>query len=256
MPRTRWPQHALAGIRDLLGYGAILTDRIGSPAATDAERDLNRKLSGYPRNHNYRVAGGRMLPSFRLYQRLRRVAPLYPEPLESLLDVGCCRGYFVLDAARRPPCRVAVGIDVYEPFVSAARQAKETLNVERCEFHLATLDDVAGEPESFGGPFQTVLLLNTYHYLFWGSQLSPRAYFDHRAILSRLAAVASDRILFTARLEIDRLPRPLREEARVSRKSVDYTASRFFAAAEELFDVRQAGAIGKDALLVMSKRRK
>jgi SAM-dependent methyltransferase len=208
-------------------------------------------LRGYPRNHNYRMSNGRLVPSFRLYERLRTVTSLYPQPLESFLDVGCCRGGYVIEAAQRPDCRVAVGIDVHAPFIAIAEEVRDHLGVEAA-FHLATLDDVASCPEVFGGPFQTVLLLGTYHYLFWGGPLCPRAYRSHEEILAKLARVCSGRLVFSARLELGRLPRAVREKAQAGGPSDGYTTSRFREVARQFFDVREAGHLGRDALLVMS----
>ncbi|MFH1923175.1 MAG: class I SAM-dependent methyltransferase [Planctomycetota bacterium] len=195
-----------------------------------------------------------MLPSFRLHERLRAVTALYPKAMESFLDLGCCRGYFVLEAAGRSGCRTATGIDVYEPFVSTSNRVCRCLDVAAARFYLAGLEDVAGEPESYGGPFNVVLLLGTYHYLYWGSRLCPSAYHDHREILSRLFRVCAGRLIFSARLEVDRLPGSLRADARASGKASDYSEARFLGAAEEFFDVRQAGRLGRDSLLVMSTK--
>lgn len=197
-----------------------------------------------------------MLPTFKLHDRLRAVTDLYPPAVESFLDVGCCRGYFVLDAARRPSCRLAVGIDVYEPFVLIANEVRQCLGANRAAFHLADLKSVAEQPRRFGGPFQVVLLLNAYHYLYWGSGLCADACPDHREILLRLSRVCAERVIFVARLEVDRLPDPLRKEAAASDRASDYTTARFLAAADEWFNVDVAGHVARDALLVMTKRKR
>jgi hypothetical protein len=181
------------------------------------------------------------------------VTALYPKTVQSFLDVGCCRGYFVLEASGRPQCRVATGIDVYEPFVSISNRVSRYLGIRNSRFYLASLDDVAKEPELYGGPFQAALMLGTYHYLYWGSELCPRAYHSHREILARVSRVCRGTLIFSARLEIDRLPGSLREKAEATGKADAYNTSSFLEAAEEFFQVQQAGYLGKDRLLRMSK---
>ncbi|HUT91504.1 MAG TPA: class I SAM-dependent methyltransferase [Thermoguttaceae bacterium] len=242
-----------SAVSAILTYGKLAACKLARRPPSQLERDINRRLLGYPRNHNYQIADRRVTPGFKLHVRSRIVTSLYPEPLESFLDIGCCRGFFVLEAAERPACRAAVGIDVHEPFVSISKRVSEHLGLRAAGFHLATLDHVSRRPEAYGGPFQTVLLLGTYHYLFWGSQLCRNAYDSHREILSRLARICSSRLVFSARLEVSRLPRFLQEKAKASGKSAAYNTSRFLETAEEHFDIQQAGYLGKDPLFVLSR---
>ncbi len=241
-------------VRAALGYALFRARRVGRGHSDALAADLNARLRGYPRNHNYRLDAGRLVPCFRLYERAVAVARRYPRPLESFLDIGCCRGYYVMDAARRLGCPVAVGIDVHEPFVSTAQDVSRRLGLARTAFHLATLDEVARQPEAYGGPFQTILLIGTYHYLFWGSELSPKAYHGHREILCRLAGLSTDRVVFSARLEVARLPARLRHKAAAFGSEPPYTRAGFAEAAREWFAIEQAGWLGRDPLLVMHRK--
>ncbi|MHC4406191.1 MAG: class I SAM-dependent methyltransferase [Planctomycetota bacterium] len=250
--RTRL-RAAAAKARNVVGYAALKARYLGQRPEDSLEWNLNKSLQGHPSNHNYRILKKTILPSFQLYERARGVAALYPETPESFLDVGCCRGYFVINAAQRPGCRVAAGVDVHEPFLSVSRRVCEHLGVRSARFSLATLDDVSADPESFGGPFHTVLLLGTYHYLFWGSKLCRRAYHNHEEILSRLATVCAGRVILSARLEIARLPGYLRREAAKHPRAKLYTTSGFLDAARKLFHVEPAGFLGKDPLFVLSR---
>ena len=251
-----------ARARSLLGYGmgawrddhgswGPRADRLG----TGDEARVNELLKGYPRNHNYRVQGGRLVPCFRLYERLRLIRPLIEGKSESFLDVGCCRGFYVFDVARRPECRLAVGVDVHKPFVDAANEVRTYLSVDNAHFQLAQLDEVAEDPAKFGGPFQTVLLIGTYHYLFWGSSLCPTAHRDHGAILRRLRDICTDQVIFSARLDVDRLPAWLRSQAEQSDAKNVYTSEGFRACTEQFFRVRPAGYLGTYPLLVLDKHR-
>lgn len=248
-------------IKSILGYGIHIGRNLNGLLPTDSrsasqrtKKELNKLLRGYPRNHNYWIGKKKLFPSFRLYERLRLVTQFYPEQLESFLDVGCCRGFYVLEAAQRPHCQIAVGIDIHEPFISTGEKLKQYLNMKNANFHLARLDEVAKEPEAYGGPFQTVLLIGTYHYLFWGSFLCPTAYYSHREILARLFNICADRLIFSARLEVDRLPDGTREKAKQFSSEIAYSTEDFLENAKEFFHVNQVGYLGAYPLFLMFKK--
>jgi hypothetical protein len=251
----------VANLKGLADYRTALWQRLSSavgapsnPCAREQEEQLNPLLRGYPRNHNYAVVRKRLIPGFKLCRRLELIRRLYPQPLESLLDIGCCRGFFVLDAAQRPTCRIAAGVDVYRPFVATAETVREHLQLENATFHCAALREVADEPEAYGGPFQTVLLVGTYHYLFWGSSLCATAYHDHRAILQQVARLCTDRCIFSARLEMDRLPDRVKQTARSHLARAQYTTEHFLRSAEEFFQVRRDGFLGAYPVFVLTKK--
>lgn len=250
-----------AKIQSIFGYGALLGRNPGGflaldsePPSNKAEKDLNPLLIGYPRNHNYRIFKKKLLPSFRLYERSRLVSSVCPEKLESFLDIGCCRGFYVINAAQQPDCQISVGIDVHEPFVSTADKVREYLGTKNAHFYFAHLDEVANAPEAYGGPFQTVMLIGTYHYLFWGSKISSAAYRSHRQILARLAQICTNRVIFSARLEINRLPDAVKDKAKSFKDKIHYSTAEFLKSAEEFFKVREAGYLGTYPLFVMLKK--
>src|SRR5262249_48810557 len=67
---------------------------------------------GYPSNHRYLIRRDRFVPTRQLAVRYDKIAELYPAPLTSLLDLSCCKGFFVFAAAAQPHCQRAAGIDV------------------------------------------------------------------------------------------------------------------------------------------------
>ena len=207
-------------------------------------------------DRTYRLCGPRVRPGFQLYNRLRIIRSLYPQPMESFLDIGSCRGYYVMDAAQRSGCKIATGIDVHEPFIITALKVRDYLGIANCDFHLATMDKVADSVESYGGPFQTVLLVGTYHYLYWGSRLSSSATFNHRDILERLWRISTEQVLLSGRHDICRLPGFLREKAESVESTIaeDYTTVGFLNSAAEFFDVRKSGYLGKYPLYTMLRK--
>jgi SAM-dependent methyltransferase len=261
IPEPGWRYRAGAKIRSLTGYGRCRREYLDGIVptraevfSTQAQEELNRRMSDYPRNHLYRIVEGRVVPGFRLYERLRVVADVYPDPMDSFLDIGCCRGFYVLDAARRRHCPRAVGIDVHEPFVTTAQDAARFLRLPEAAFHYASLEDVSREPQKFGGPFQVVMLIGTYHYLYWGSSLCSTAYHSHEEILRRLASICTDRLIISARFTMRRLPPNIKSRLNEGQSKEPYTMEAFLQSAESFFRPRHAGYLGVYPLFVMTKR--
>ncbi len=226
----------------------------GPGAEGDGQASLNAELGGYPRNHNYRIGGRALLPGFSLYHRWRMLSALCPEPLESLLDIGSSKGFFVLAAALEPGCRAAAGIDLHAPFIDVSERVAEAMGVERAKFFLAALDAVAANPARYGGPFQTVLLINTYHYLYWGSTYAEKSFGRHDEILGHLAALCTGRVIFSSPLEVDACPGDVRRRAREAGTGHDYTQRAFYEAAGRFFGVAPAGVLGRRPVLVLNRR--
>lgn len=226
------------------------------PGHNDLERKINKLLDVYPDNHNYQLRKGKIVPCFKLYQRIQAVSSSYPKNMDSFLDIACCKGYYVFDAALRFNCNTCIGVDVHEPFVSTADRVRELLdiNTKKVAFYHATLEEISDDPQKFGGPFQTLLFLGAYHYFFWGSSYNSKAFYSHREILSRISKLCTERVIFSGRLEIDRLPRYLQEKAKKHNSSVTFNTSHFLTVADEYFHVHKAGYLGKNPLLVMHKR--
>ena len=248
-------------IRNIFRYVALLHRNpdmvfplIAKTSFSQFEKELNQALIGHPSNHNYLIYNKKLFPRFQLFERFQLITSLFPEKLESLLDIGSCRGFYVFRAADHPTCNLSMGIDVHEPFITISQKVKAYLNLEKTHFHLATLDEVSDNRKSYGGSFQVVLLLGTYHYLFWGSTKYSDAFHSHREILSRLSEICSGRVIFSARLETNRLPRSIKNYAEMFKDKYAYTTQEFLKCAEEYFDIHKAGYLDRYPLLVMVKK--
>src|SRR4051812_31538164 len=225
--------HASAPLRWSRWLSAVASQKLGrSP-----DKDLNHRLLGYPRNHDYLIADNAIVPSPRLFSRWTRVASLYPEPLTSLLDVGCSKGCFVLEAASRPTCNRAVGTDVDPTFVDTSRQVASRLNFTNASFHVTGLDAFAADPSLHGDPFQAILVLNVYHYLYAGSDLNPAALRGHRPILESLARLCAGRVIFSSPLELAECPDQVQSRAAALGIADTYTRNDFVRTASEFFDI-------------------
>ena len=252
----------LRGTSKILAYPSWLAERLGPlrPRGVNlpnkqADGFDNSDLLGYPSNHIYRIDDGRLLPSFDLYWRSRILEELYARPLGSLLDVGSCKGWFVLNAARRADCEQAVGIDIYQPWIDLSRQAAKSLHLGNAAFHMAFLQAVFDDPTAFGAPFRNILVINAYHYLFWGSGMFPDHFPGHDAILQGLHRICSDRIIFANPLELTDAPKETRGfAAGEPERAAEYTTSRFLSAAKPLFDIESRGKIGKRDLMVLHRK--
>lgn len=248
-------QRIHTGTVNILSYAGQMGRSLSSFFPNETEKEINKHLKSDLRNHSYTISKKKLIPHFKLHERLRRVTALYPKPLESFIDIGCYRGFYALDAANLPSCNISVGIDVYEPFVNASNIVRKYLGQKNSTFYMASLDMVSGHPETYGGPFQTVLLIGLYHYLFWGSSLCSDAYGSHHEIFRRLSQICSYRLIISGRLEVDQLPRIEKAKAKSSAKIAKYyNTNCFLRAAEEFFDVHKAGFLGEYPLLVMEKK--
>lgn len=220
-------------------------ERMTRPAI-DSRRiaSLNRRLKGYPRNHDYRVRGGQIVASSRLRERAASIMRMMPRNPGSFLDIGSCKGFFVLRAAALQDCPNAVGIDVHEPFVSVATDVRDYLKLPKAFFHVASLAEVANGPERLGGPFRTVQLVSTYHYLFWGSELEPTAFASHDTIMAMLERVCTRFLIFANPLEVADCPSFIQERAK-ELGECGYTRESFMRAADQFFDVFSIGYMDK-----------
>lgn len=237
-----------------LSYATQIKQNLSSFFPNEKEKEINQLLKSDLKNHSYTISRKKLIPRFKLYERWRSVTALYPKPLKSFIDIGCYRGFYVLDAANRPDCDISIGIDVYEPFVHASHMVREYLGQKNSSFCMASIDMVSSNPESYGGPFQTVLLIGLYHYLFWGSTLCSDAYLSHHEIFRRLSRICTDRLIISGRFEIDQLPKIENEKANASGKITQYNIDYFLRAAREFFEVHHAGFLGEYPLFVMEKK--
>ncbi len=207
--------------------------------------------SSYPHNHSYRIRDGRAVPARQLRERSRAIAALYPEPMTSLLDASCCKGYFVLDAASRPGCSRAMGIDVFAYDVEVCRAVAQATQGPAPRFECLQLHETADRIGEFGGAFQTVLLINCYQYIYFGSDRGA-GYLDHDRIFSYLDRISSRCVIFSNRTEV----RDCQNAAQVAASgsaAEAYTTERILAAASRKFTVFRVSSLGRYPLWLMVK---
>jgi SAM-dependent methyltransferase len=248
--RAEW---ALSSLRDFKEYRRR---RAAFKAETrDAPGKRIDQPVGHRTRHVYRIAGGKAFTTFQMDQRWKIVSRLYPEKVTSLLDIGCCRGWFVIRAAMEPTCERATGVDVVQGFIDAANDARRELNLDNAQFEYAFLDDIAGDAKRFRTPYQTIVLLNTYHYMYWGSGYSGKHWADHDYLLRTLAQICTDRIIFMSPLEVRDCPSDIAKRAAEHPEwATDFTTEKFLEVANRYFDVSLQSYLGVRPLYLMKKK--
>ena len=119
------------------------------------------------------------------------------------------------------------------------------LGCRESRFEKLNLHELADSIDDFGGPFQTVLLVNRYQYLYFGSSRSPDCYRDHETIFELIRRVCSGRVLFSNRTELKQLRRTCQSEAMKIGHQAEYIEAKILDAASHHFRVVPYGRIGK-----------
>lgn len=204
----------------------------------------------YPSNHTYKIVKGDLIPTAKLASRYKKIAKLLPNPLTSLVEIGSSKGFFVLSAAKHPTCVRSLGIDVNQYDIDVCEWLTQKLNVQKAKFAKMQLHELAENIQHFGGPFQVVLVLNTYQYLYFGSDNFPTCYLNHDSIFKCLRQICSGRVIFNNRIDLADCQnvKPIAQAGDTKR---DYTYEHALQAASTYFTVSDVGKIGKYPLLTL-----
>lgn len=209
--------------------------------------------NAYPSNHTYTIKNGLLLPKRELSKRLHLIKKLYPRNLTSLLDVSCSKGFFIFDAAAIDGCSRTLGIDIHDYDITFCNTLKKHMRSENTQFERLTLGQLAARIDEFGGPFQTLLIINCYQYLYFGSDISPEAHASHDEIFENLRKVCNGRIIFNNRVNLVDCQNS-RQVSESPDKAAHYSSIELFAAASKHFTVTQHGKIGKYPLCTMDAK--
>ncbi len=201
----------------------------------------------YPHNHDYRVTGEELKPLWKLMRRWRRMESLWPQSFGSFLDVGCSKGFFVLQAARRGA--EALGIDIHDGDLSACDAVRDHLGLNAAKFEHKTLDELSEE----GMSFDLVHVVNTYHYLYFGSDRAPACATNHSDLFEHLAAVTRGTLIFSNCETMERCPTQVKERAQPEAAAL-YTPEAIRGAASEWFELEDHGVLGKRPIWVGRRR--
>ena len=206
---------------------------------------------GYPSNHTYQISGEKLKPRYKLAQRYQRIQRLFPENVTSMVDIGCSKGYFVFSMSNLPTCTRNLGIDIHQDDIDVCGYVKKILQNNRVNFGKMQLHELANTIDQFGGKFQTVLLLNIYQYLYFGSAAHPECYRDHDSIFANLKKICSQRVIFNNRIDFSDCQKQVKLLQTPSQYSENYTAEKILSAAEKYFSIKEYGTFGKYPLLAL-----
>jgi hypothetical protein len=196
--------------------------------------------NSYPPNHNFNIVDDCLVPSRKLATRVAHFRRYYVPGGSSLLDLSCSKGFFLFDAACDPTCERVLGIDLMDNTLETCKQLRRHFDyAERVAIQKLTLAELAERIEDFGGPFETVLLINTYQYLFFGSPIAPAVCQDHGEIFRLIRRVCSGRVIFHNRISYSRVQKHIRAaageqnwEQLYSPEAIRSAASKFFCVTE------------------------
>jgi hypothetical protein len=227
-----------------------------SKRPNDAELALKHQQyaeNAYPSNHAYKITKQRLLPKRKLAVRYKQIAQLYPEKFESLADIGCSKGYFNFAAAQQSYCKRSLGIDVVEECINHCLTIKNYLGSKNTQFSLLKLHELSESIHEFGGPFQVVLVINLYQYLYFGSDYSSACYLNHDEIFKCLRKICSGRIIFNNRITT----KDAQNKERIlmsGEHAKDYTEEKIIEAASKYFAISKHGKIGRYPLWALDAR--
>ncbi len=215
-----------------------------------SEEYKNYAENAYPSNHTYQIRKGLLVPKRELAKRHNQIRKLYPKPLTSLLDTSSSKGFFVFDAAKEPTCTRALGIDIRDYDIDFSNTMKQHTNVQRAQFARISLHELAARIDEFGGPFQTILMINSYQYFYFGSDICPESYATHEEIFRHLRTLCSGRVIFNNRVNVEDCQNSQQVQD-APQKAEHYSRLEIYAAASKYFTISEHGKIGKYPLWAM-----
>lgn len=219
-------------------------------ASCNIEKNILDYLTyAYPSNHTYRLSNGKIKPHHKLLKRYQQIQILFPEKLHRMADIGCSKGFFIFSIHDRHPDSYCLGIDVHQPDIDACEQVKKYLHKSDVFFKRMQLHELAEQIDEFGGPFELLLLLNTYQYLYFGSEGHRERYLDHDLIFKYLRTICRGRIIFNNRLDFTDCQQQVKQLAWSHSKL--YSREAIFSTAKKYFFLTEHGNIGKYPLLTM-----
>lgn len=199
--------------------------------------------TAYPSNHSYKIRNKKLIAKRQLFSRFKKIHALLPQPLTSLVDLGSSKGYFVFSASEKASCTRALGIDVNEYDITMGKALGEYMENNVARFEKLRLHELAARIDEFGGAFQTVLVINLYQYLYFGSDPFPSSYLSHDEIFKDLRKICNGRIIFNNRVELQDCQNTTCIK-RAGVASAEYSKENIKMAASNYFQVKEHGELG------------
>lgn len=237
-----WPQKA-----DLV---KAIVDAHLSPSRRPSRQEVNDTLSRiqYPSSHLYIInAAGQVQPQEKGKLRLQEMEEVVPDfQWDSLIDIGCAKGMFLLWAWQRYGLRRMVGVEAASDMVNACRKAVFYLNAPATILQGSLLELYRALPSAC-----LVFVLHCYHYLYFGAP----GIASHDQLFDILAHITDDTLVFANPLNLSLDKINLYRQKKISPEVIEsYNAQAILESANRYFKVQKI-PLGKGRpYLVMKKR--
>lgn len=215
------------------------------------DKELQNAIeNSYPSNHNYSISNRKLKPHRQLARRYKILKQYYPEQFESFVDLSCCKGFFTFLAAQEEKCTRILGIDSYSPYIELCRNLQNYLELPHINYEILSLHELADQVDKWGGPFETVLVINMYQYLYFGSSLVNAGYYDHDEIFKNLRKICSKRVIFSNRISFEDISSQI-ELKQTQGHEKNYNAETIQSAAKKYFTLTQKPNLGRYPVWVL-----
>jgi SAM-dependent methyltransferase len=206
----------------------------------------------YPSSHTYELdSDGRVRPGPTGRARIAEIESALPSgSWESLLDVGCAKGMFLLWAWQRFGLRRLVGVEAAADMVAAGRRAAHHLAAPATLLHGSFT-----EFHTVLAPADLVFVLHCYHYLFFGSPDGAPGIASHDELFRHLRRLTRDTLVFANPLFLDADKRDeLRARGVAEEEIASYDRAAILESAERFFEIEETSHGGGRPLLLLRTR--
>jgi hypothetical protein len=219
-----------------------------------ARKKVNESLEviKYPSSHQYTIeSNGKILPCQAGSSRIKEVRQVLGDGhWDSLLDIGCSKGMFLLWAIQEFNLRRAVGIDAAPDMVLACRKAVDFLQAP-ATILLGSLDHLLPVLP----PADLVFLFHCYHHLYFGSPFGTPGLPSHDRWFEMLAGITKDILLFANPLKLSKEKcEAYRQGGILEEDLANYNADAILKSAARYFDIHQFELGGGRPYIRMQKK--
>ena len=220
--------------------------------ATMAEVNNRLDQLTYPSTHQYHVdENHRMHPSPTASARLDELSQILPHhSWQSMIDIGCGKGMFLIWAAQRFHLKRVTGIDTSSEMIHTARLAADYLGAP-ATFLLGRLDQF----HPILKPADLVMMFHCFHYVYFSPSIPVEPSKLHEYWFSMIASITTDTLVFANALDLTAKQAAYCRQQGVSEDLVaSYNEKGILEAASRYFDLQPFSLGGGRPLILMRKK--
>jgi len=233
-------------------------------AIIDAHSSVRERASGheinallaaitYPSTHQYTIDDTfQIKPDSRSLPRIEALEEILKGGrFDSLIDIGCGKGMFLIWACRHFNLKKAVALEVRSDMVEACRAAVLCTGTKATVVQ-ASLPDFSCAL----APADLIFVLHSYHYLYFGSYGGEvRGTWSHEKIFDILASLSRDTLIFANDLSLPPGKELFWRERGVPERVIErYNETEILSCAEKYFLISGTLHGGGRPVLVMKKK--